>query len=290
MRISTSLNVFDSGIARTEAVRRCAAAGFVSLDMNYWDYQKQLMQTSVNEEEAWAREIRDTADSCGVRFTQMHGPVHGTTFTDLDWDDSLESFERMLERSLRTAHILGVPWVVFHPANISKIGSGSRDEIIEFNARFYKKFVPILEETGVGIALENNCLNRLFFPSYFALPEDLIELIDTLNHPLIGACWDTGHGIIESVNQKEAIVALGKRLKATHIQDNNGKKDQHLLPYQGSIDWKEVVQALVAIGYEGDFTYETHNSVRNLPDEIRDAGLRYSYELGNYVLSLGKQP
>ncbi|MEF3302984.1 sugar phosphate isomerase/epimerase family protein [Paenibacillus sp. GYB003] len=285
MNVSTSLNVFDAAIPRTEAVRRCAAAGFASLDMNYWDFQKQVLHMSEEEERAWARDIRASADEAGVRFTQMHGPVHGPTFANLVLELTLDAYERLVERSLRTAHILGVPWVVFHPSNLSVDGGESYEQTLEFNVRFYRKFVPILEETGVGIALENMTGHRQA-RTYFTVPEEQIELIDALDHPLVGACWDTGHGHKMSLNQKEAIAALGSRLKATHIQDNNGTHDQHVLPYQGTIRWDEVAQTLKAIGYEGDFTYETHNSIRTLPDGIRDAGLTYACSLGHYIISL----
>lgn len=285
MKVSTSLNVFDNGISRTDAVRRCAEAGFESIDMNYWDFQKHVLHLSPQEEEAWARDIRASADAHGVRFTQMHGPVHGPSFSRLVLDLTLDTFEQMVVRSLRTAAILGVPWVVFHPTNVTGEEGEAYGDVLDFNVRFYRKLIPVLEQTGVGIALEN-LHDRGSLRAYFSLPEELAELIDTLNHPLIGACWDTGHGHEQSLEQAASLTILGSRLKATHVQDNDVKRDQHLLPYQGTIRWDEVVRALKQIGYEGDFTYEAHNSIRNLPDPARDAGLRYALELGTYIVSL----
>ncbi|NHN34508.1 sugar phosphate isomerase/epimerase family protein [Paenibacillus agricola] len=287
MNVSTSLNIFYApDVCVPDSVRRCAVAGFVSLDMNYWDHQKQMLQSSPQEEEAWAREIRASADNHGVRITQMHGPVHGSTFSNLAHGMTLESFEKLLERSLRSAAILGVPWVVLHPTNVTRVEGESFQEALEYNVNFYRKIIPVLEQTGVGIALENMIGQRGTRITHFALPEELVELIDTLNHPLVGACWDTGHGHITSLDQAASISTLGSRLKTTHIQDNDGTNDQHLLPYQGTIPWNEVVQTLKRIGYTGDFTYETHNSIRTLPDGIRDAGLKYALDLGNYVISL----
>lgn len=285
MKVSTSLNVFDAGVSRPEAVRRCAAAGFASLDMNYWDFQKDVLRMSPQEEEAWARDIRASADANGVRFTQMHGPVHGPCYAKLVLDLTLDDYEKLVDRSLRTAAVLGVPWVVFHPTNITGEEGEAYRDVLEFNVRFYEKFIPVLEQTGVGIALEN-LTDRRHIRSYFSLPEELAELIDTMNHPLVGACWDTGHGHRQSVSQTAGIGTLGSRLKATHIQDNDGVSDQHILPYQGTINWNEVVLALKSVGYEGDFTYETHNSIRNLPDAVRDSGLQYAHDLGSYIISL----
>lgn len=285
MQVSTSLNVFGNSVSRMEALRRCAAAGFQVLDMNYWDLQGQMLQINWSEEEAWAKEIRAYADQLEVRFTQMHGPVHGGTFTNLVEGLTLDSFVGLAERSLRTAAILGIPWVVFHPSDIAKDGQETYQEILDFNINFYRRLIPVLEETGVGIALENVC----YVPGFnrcFAIAEELIQLIDALDHRLIGACWDTGHAHVQLVDQAAAFRMLGSRLKALHIHDNDGARDQHLLPYQGTIDWSSLVGALKEIQYGGDFTYEAHNGVNKLPDGIRDAGLKFALELGKYVVSL----
>ncbi|MBP1966188.1 sugar phosphate isomerase/epimerase family protein [Paenibacillus aceris] len=288
MKLSTSLNVFNNSVTRNDAIRRCAAAGFEVLDMNYWDLQSQMLQVSWSEEETWAKEIRTLADQCGVRFTQMHGPVHGGAFANLVPGLTLDSFVGLAERSLRTAAILGIPWVVFHPSDIAKDGEEAFQEVLDFNVNFYSRLIPVLEETGVGIALENTCYvqgcNR-----FFTVAEELVQLIDILDHRLIGACWDTGHAHVHKIDHASAFRLLGSRLKATHIHDNDGVKDQHLLPYQGTIDWTRLVGTLKEIQYSGDFTYEAHNGVNKLPDAIRDAGLKFAYELGNYVISLGKE-
>jgi sugar phosphate isomerase/epimerase len=289
MNISTSLNVlFGQSYTIDEAIRRCRAAGFASLDFNYWDHQKYVHGLSWQEEEAWARHIRSASEDAGARFTQMHGPVHGRTFSDMVLGLNEESFLVMAERSLRTAAILGMPWVVFHPSHIS-MGVEAHKKTLEYNVAFYRKLFPIMEQTGVGIALEN-MYDRTpghtgaYRRSYCAMPEELVELIDTLDHPLVGACWDTGHANEQGLDQN-AIRQLGSRLKATHINDNDGIKDQHLLPYQGTVDWVTVVTALYDIRYEGDFTYETHTSIRTLPDGLRDSGLQYAAALGSFLVA-----
>jgi len=285
MKVSTSLNVFNCSFSRHEAIRRCAAAGFQVLDMNYWDLQNEMLRISWNEEEAWAKSIRAYADELGVRFSQMHGPVHGGTFTNLVAGLTLDSFVGLAERSLRTAAILGIPWVVFHPSDIAKDGKETYQEILDFNMDFYHRLLPVLEETGVGIALENGC-SVPGYNRFFTNAEELAQLVDALDHRLVGACWDTGHAHVQKIDQASAFRILGGRLKATHIHDNNGASDQHLLPYQGTINWTELVGALKEIQYRGDFTYEAHNGVNKLPDGIRDAGLKFALELGNFLVSL----
>ncbi len=69
-----------------------------------------------------------------------------------------------------------------------------------------------------------------------AVPDELCELIDTLNHPLIGACWDTGHARMMHHDQKACLTAIGSRLKALHIQENDGRNDDHMLPFASGGD------------------------------------------------------
>lgn len=115
---------------------------------------------------------------------------------------------------------------------------------------------------------------------------ELIELIDTINDPAVGICYDTGHGNISGMVPGEAIRAMGKRLVCTHINDNHAGRpeDEHLLPYFGNIDWTLVMKALHEIGYEGDFAYEIGS--HTIPPEARDAWLRYTVEIGRKLLAM----
>ncbi|HHV60077.1 MAG TPA: hypothetical protein GXX49_07275 [Clostridiaceae bacterium] len=96
-----------------------------------------------------------------------------------------------------------------------------------------------------------------------------------------------GHAQVNKINQPEAPRYIGKRLKATHVHVNYGETDEHLLPFYGSIDWREVMNALKDIDYEEDFAYEVHRFFDVLPDgEFRDDLLKFAYKLGQYLLSL----
>ena len=81
---------------------------------------------------------------------------------------------------------------------------------------------------------------------------------------------------------------IGSRLKATHISDNVGVKYDHVLPFDGYTDWNAFMKLLKEIKYGGDFTYEIHQYTSQLPDAMVPAALRYSVEMGNYLLSLAE--
>jgi sugar phosphate isomerase/epimerase len=292
---ANSTNVFDI-LKEEDTFRRSKAAGFSRPDFNYSEYQTTILteRWTEKQEEAWAHRVRELADATGIRLTQMHGPVHGRSFSEMWCNLDIDSFFALVKRSLRTASILGIPWVVLHPTNRVAGQYESREEEIRFNSEFFKRLIPTLERLEVGIALEN-LYDRLhhqmgsLLRSVGAVPEELCELIDRIGHPLVGACWDTGHGHLQGLQQGRSIRMLGHRLKATHIQDNDGRKDQHLMPYLGTIDWSDTMAALLEIGYQGDFTYEIHHSIKVLPDPLKDIALRSAAEIADYLIESAGQ-
>ena len=107
----------------------------------------------------------------------------------------------------------------------------------------------------MGIAIEN--MPDITQKRFCCKAEELCALVDAFNNPLVGCCWDTGHGMISGDDQYEALTLLGHRVKALHIDDNYGTaRDVHLLPYEGLIDWSRVLRALHEIGYDHDFAFE----------------------------------
>ena len=289
MDISTSLNVLARRPA-IEAIERCAAAGFRAFDFNYCDYREALLQQSWSEEEVWARKIRDTAERVGVRLRQMHGPI----FPVLGHGETHEAHLALSERSMRTAAILGVEWVVFHPGTLpGAFDAAHRRQLRDRNAAFVQRLLDTSESSGVGVALEN-CPDKAAGGDqarrqYGAVPDDLVELVDTIGHPLAGICWDTGHGEVQGLDQSLALRSLGHRLKVTHIHDNDGRSDQHLLPFSGRIAWSGVMHALAAIEYQGSCSLEVQTSFRALPDELKEAQLRFAYATAECLVGLSRQ-
>ena len=169
----------------------------------------------------------------------------------------------------------------------------------ESKRRNYEYFMPKLElaeKVGCGIAIENmaddygsgRSAHRRPLGSYCTTHVDLCELVDSFNVPNVGICWDFGHAQLMGIDQREALRYMGKRLKATHVADNSGAKDDHILPFQGTVDWRKVLPVLTEIGYEGDLTYEIHASTSRLPDELVDPMAKVCHEVGRYLLALAK--
>jgi len=71
----------------------------------------------------------------------------------------------------------------------------------------------------------------------------------------VGICFDSGHSHLQADPHTEIRDGEG-RIIATHLHDNHRKKDEHLLPFDGDIDWAKVLEALEAVQYSGSLTME----------------------------------
>jgi D-psicose/D-tagatose/L-ribulose 3-epimerase len=120
-----------------------------------------------------------------------------------------------------------------------------------------------------GVILAPEALNRFECYMYNTM-KDLKELVDTVNHPNLGAMYDTHHGNIEETSQKKAFNTLGSALKHVHISEN-----QRGIPGVGQVHWQEVFSTLKEMNYSGWLTIEAFS--RLIPDFANAINVWRSY-------------
>ena len=135
------------------------------------------------------------------------------------------------------------------------------------------------------------CLENLGSCEACYTTEGLLKMINAVDDSSrLGICLDTGH--LHRVNFQQLdfqdfgdfIRAAGSRLKALHINGNNGLLDDHLMPFTGrkSHDWKPVMQALSEIGYDRLFNMELPGE-SHVPLPVRMLKLEYLKKLCAYM-------
>ena len=92
------------------------------------------------------------------------------------------------------------------------------------------------------------------------------EQLDGLD---VGVCLDYGHAHLMG-DLGEAIEELSGHMWTTHVHDNRGRTDDHLVPFEGTIDWPAALTAVLKVGYEGTLLFEiaAHGSPK---DALRKA-------------------
>jgi len=75
----------------------------------------------------------------------------------------------------------------------------------------------------------------------------LAELIRNVDSPYLRMCFDTGHAHIEAARFGSVASQLEDCLDVVaylHVHDNDGRRDSHLAPGEGTIAWEEIAAVL----------------------------------------------
>lgn len=286
MRLGTSTTIgFNRPYGRKETipevVRMCAEAGYRVLDMNFHDCANFHTPLQTGLWEFWIDEIAEAAAKYGVEFSQSH--LHFYEFIGASEELQKEK-EELISRSMKGSAMLGVTWAVTHAA--TAFGSPCmREDSLRENRRYFGDKLEEADRLNLSLAIENLWdWNIAPKKRYTSGVDELVELVDSLQSPRVGICWDFEHASIMQQEQKAALRYVGKRLKATHVSDHYGIQADHQLPFLGSTRWEEFLPVLNEIGYQGDFVYETHRYTQNMPDELMPQALRFSIEVGEYLI------
>lgn len=92
----------------------------------------------------------------------------------------------------------------------------------------------------------------------------------------IGYCFDSGHRNAFCPGE-DLLGRFGGILAATHLQDNNGRDDLHVMPFDGCAPWEEITEALARTSFARDRICAEigSDSIKKLPgltaDEVRAA-------------------
>lgn len=311
MKLATTLGDLKA-YANTpaETVRLFEGTGFKLLD---FDFYSMNHPDSILMQDDWMRYIEDAANEAaklGFRFVQAHSPS-GSFFKK---GEAYDTYIKTTCRSIEACKFLGIENIVVH--SVFATGNGphlGRQGFMEANKQFYSEFIPTMEKTDVNVLIENSSETNMGMPvdtapgqseGLFYYAEDMLELLDYMNHPLLHVCWDVGHAAMRDMDQYAALTTLGDQLRALHIQDNFGKTDDHIAPLQGVLNMDEIMCGLIDSGYKGYFTFEASNIIRrtniwpiyrrewtretrlaNPPVELMRKGIGLLYEIGKTILS-----
>jgi len=106
-----------------------------------------------------------------------------------------------------------------------------------------------------NIMLAPEALNRFECYLYNTMA-DLLTLAEAVNHPNLGAMYDTHHSNIEEKSQASAIKTIAPVLKHVHISENDRGT-----PGSGQVNWEEVFSSLKEINYDGWLTIEAFSTI-----------------------------
>jgi len=216
--ISTTV---DYTVSIESILKHAADAGFSFLSLganhkqsHFWDMER-------------FKEIRDEAEELGIPIESLHIPF-GEGF-DLSYPDEAErrlaiaNTVKYIERS----YSYGIDSVIIHPHHYLK---ESKETALSRSRESLEEII-MQAPADIRLNIEN-------------LPDDrgswiCSGLLDHFDSGELGWCYDSSHENISG----EPFHLLEKhydRLAVTHLSDNMGEDDDHLIPGEGVIEWRRM--------------------------------------------------
>ncbi len=219
-------------------------------------------------------EFKKFAHDYGVKIPQGHLKFSVPLVKD---DTAVE----ILKKWIDLFRAIGIKKGVLHCDAMADVDIPYKEKL-KLNIQKVKELAYYVKGTDFVICLEN--LGRIT-----PCVDELLYVIKKVGGKNLGICLDTGHLNIVGGNQREFVLKAGRKLKALHIADNEGKTDQHIMPFgRGNVNITEVCKALNEICYKGIYNLEISGE-KNCPLEIRSLKAQYIKKCFNYVEKTIKQ-
>ena len=227
-----------------------AAHGFECVEVyatrTHFDYHSP---SAVADLQGWLADAK-------LELSSIHAPT-AESFTGGRWGGTLSLASTdpdarahavsETEKALYIARRLPVPVLVAHLGVPRTQRSEAAGDSRAAARRSVEELVRIAEPLGVRIAVE-------VIPNELSRAGSIVHFVE---HDLegVGICLDFGHAHLDG-DVIDAVETVSEHLIATHVHDNRGRNDDHLLPFDGTIDWAGALLAVQKIGYDGPFMFE----------------------------------
>ena len=86
--------------------------------------------------------------------------------------------------------------------------------------------------------------------------EDAKRIIQELGYPNLGVVIDTGHIHLSDEKPERAVEILGPLLLQVHVNDNDARRQQNLIPGEGTFEFEGFLKVLAGAGFHGFLTVE----------------------------------
>jgi len=249
MRFGISTHLYHEERLSRDHLVEIAAHGFEAVELfatrSHFDYH------DADAIGALAEWLQDT----GLALHGIHAPIAGSLRSGV-WSDFMSTATtdrgardrtlREAEAALEVARRIPTGFLVAH---LGVPGEPAGDNDRAAARQSAEALHELAAAAGVRLALE-------VIPNALSAPTSLVRLLeDEAELGPTGICLDFGHALLLG-DVVEAVETTAEHLLTVHLHDNHGRADDHLVPFDGRIDWSAALMAVQKVGYDGVFLME----------------------------------
>jgi sugar phosphate isomerase/epimerase len=254
MQFGISTHLYHDQRLGREHLGQIAGYGFEVIELfatrSHFDYHDP---SAIDRLKTWLDDSRLTLNSIHLPIFETYGPAGTGAGFSIAATDSAKRQAAVREAAVAIDVLKRIPakFVVVHlgsPAKYAGAGDNSRASA----ARSIEEICRIAEPLGARIAME-------VIPNALSSATALVTMIERdFDGSSVGICLDFGHAHLMG-DLADDIEVVAEHLITTHVHDNRGKDDDHLVPYQGTINWPAALVNMQKVGYEGPYLLELAN-------------------------------
>lgn len=218
----------NENVSVLETIKAIKNAGFKNVFVQWYDKEWEYSQ---EEQVRMCKEL-----GLNIIFAHLGYQNINSIWEEGEIGDSL--VERY-KKDIKDCKENGIPMVVMHLTSKTKAPIYS-----EIGLERIKKIVNYAKELNVKVAFENTKIKGY-----------LEYVLGNIKDDNVGICFDAGHCHVH-FNDEFNFEFFKDRIFAVHLHDNDKSDDLHLLPFDGTIDWKNVIEKLKECNYNGPITLE----------------------------------
>lgn len=242
-----NFNKFGYEYSDADTLKCIRDAGFDSVFTGFWDDEKTAV-------------FKDTSARLGLRYESIHAPFGGINCM---WDEGEKGDEyvRRLCAVADTCARFDIGYFTLHCMNVPEFNVDVTAPL-KWSQLGLDRFARVVEYAGErGVKA---CFENVEFPQFEL--KGLLENLCARGYTSLGWTWDVGHEHCYSAPDFDLTAHFGEMLTGTHVHDNFGQSDphvvtwnddSHILPFDGTIDFRRVGRELKKCGYAGTITLET---------------------------------
>ena len=262
MKFGASIWPFKSDPPYQDALQRIAAMGFRAVELIAWD--RAALDAYYTPQEI--KQLRQVMADLGLELSEFVSTPRGMASPDpAVREQAVEHFKRPVEVTVELGTglvntVAPTPFELTFPRIMLK--HVYQEWTVDFNPELdwrqnwedyvalVRRCCEICQDAGVKYALEPHPYR------WMRNSASMMRLMDQVNSPALGMNFDPSHLFPMGEMPQMVVYEVRDRIFHTHFSDNDGTSNAHWRPGKGKIDWKGVLQALKAVGYEGVISIE----------------------------------